>query len=105
MIPTIDEYNKAKEITQAYESEQNRLFNIRLDAFKVDLTEYFKSNLVEGHRIKEFELRGTIFNRFEIVPTEPSIEEDYEGENNADIEKLCEKHEIEASFVYWMYHK
>lgn len=104
MIPTREEYLRAKEITSAYEKEESRLFNLRLEELKKDLIEYFASNKVSGHLIKEFRLEGN--SRFlDIIPTDPAIEEDYEGENNDDIDKICKKHNIKAKFVYWMYHK
>jgi len=54
MIPTLEEYNKAKEITIVYENEQKRLYNLKVEAFKVDLQEYFDNNLIDGiFRLKE----------------------------------------------------
>lgn len=105
-IPTKDEYLEAKKITDAYEAEQKRLFDIRVEAFRLDLVEYFKKNTVSQNQIKSFELRpGTLGDQFNIVPMDPPIEEDYEGENDEDIKLLAKKHNIKASFVCWMYHK
>ena len=104
-IPTLEEYQKAKEITDAYEAEQIRLLPIREKLFEDALTEYFKSNKVAGHTIKKFRLNHAITGEFIIIPTSPPIEDYYEGENNSDIEKLCEKHGVKARFIYWMYHK
>ena len=55
MIPTAEEYNKAKEIVIAYENEQNRLYEIKIESFRKDLQEYFNNNLIDGSfRLKEF---------------------------------------------------
>ena len=106
MIPTLEEYKKAKEITIAYENEQKRLCNLKVEAFKFDLQEYFDNNLIDGiFRLKEFELRKGDFGNGEIIPTNPSMKENYEGGNNDDIKKLCEKHGVDFSIVYWCYHK
>ncbi len=104
MTPTIDDYLKAKAVTNAYENEQQRLFENRLMSFRKELTEYFEKNKVAGYTIKEFELREH-FGSYDIIPTSPPLEEDYDGENNEDIKKIANKHNIKASFVYWMYHK
>lgn len=106
MIPTIEEYQKAKEITTAYENEEKRLYKIREDSFKADLQKYFDNNLIDGRfRLKTFELRKDSFWGGEIVPIEPCMEENYEGGNNEDIKNLCEKHQVEFNIVYWCYHK
>lgn len=106
MIPTLEEYTKAKEITIAYENEQKRLYNLKVEAFKVDLQEYFNNNLIDGiFRLKEFELRKGDFGNGEIIPIDPCMEENYDGGNNEDIKKLCEKHGVDFSIVYWCYHK
>jgi hypothetical protein len=105
-VPSIEEYSKAKEIVIAYEKHESDLFQEKLNEFKKDLELYFKENKVSGHYIKEFNLRDDYRNRnFSIVPTTPPLEECYEGENNEDIKNIADKHGIEASFVYWMYHK
>lgn len=106
MIPTKEEYLKAKEITDAYEKGERRSFNISLAGLKKDLADYFATHKVSGHEIKEFQLSGDYQNKFfDIIPTDSHIEEDYEGENNGDIDKICKKHNIKAAFIYWMYHK
>ena len=103
---TDDEYAKAKEIIIAYENEQTRIYNLKVDAFRVDLQEYFNNNLIDGiFRLKEFELRKGSFGNGEIIPITPCMEENYEGGNNDDIKKLCEKHGVNFSIVYWCYHK
>ena len=106
MIPTLEEYTKAKKITIAYENEQKRLYNLKVEAFKVDLQEYFNNNLIDGiFNLKEFELRKDDFGNGEIIPIDPCMEENYDGGNNDDIKKLCEKHGVDFSIVYWCYHK
>jgi hypothetical protein len=101
MIPTTEEYNKAKDIVISYENEQRRLYEIKVDAFKKELAEYFSNNLIDGiFTLKEFELRNN-----EIIPINPCMEENYEGGNNDDIEKICQKHGVNFSIVYWCYHK
>jgi hypothetical protein len=101
MIPTTEEYNKAKDIVISYENEQRRLYKIKVDAFKKELTEYFSNNLIDGFfYLKEFELRD-----FDIIPINPCMEENYCGKNDEDIEKICQKHGVDFSIVYWCYHK
>ncbi len=105
-IPTKEEYDDALKIVNAYRAELDRAYKVRLDNFKLALNEYFKNNKVSGCTIKKFEIRSvTGFSKLDIIPTEPPLEESYEGENNDDIEKICKEYGIEASFVYWMYHK
>ena len=105
MKPTVEEYKKAKIITDAFEHEERRLLFENCDNFRKELSEYFDNNLVGGCSIKDFSVNHTSGNHFEIVPINPGIEESYEGENNDDIKKLSKKHNIEASFIYWMYPK
>ncbi len=101
MIPTLEEYQKAKEITLAYEAEQKRLYKLKIDEFRKDLTEYFENNLIDGvYRLEEFELRDN-----DIIPQKPCLEENYEGGNDEDIKNICEKHGVDFSIVYWCYHK
>jgi hypothetical protein len=101
-IPSFEEYQKAKEITIAYENEQNRLEKIRLEEFRKDLSSLFLNN---NHVIiKDFNLVKE-YNRYDIIPTDPYLEEMYEGELNSDIDILCNKHNIKASIIYWCYHK
>lgn len=106
MIPTLEEYIKAKEIIIAYENEQNRLYNLKVEAFKADLQEYFNKNLIDGiFRLKKFELRRGDFGNGEIIPIVPPMEENYNGGNNDDIKKLCEKWGVDFKIAYWCYHK
>jgi hypothetical protein len=99
--PTLEQYLKAKEIVHYYEKEQNRLHQIKVEAFREDLKKYFSENLIDGiYKLEEFDLRDN-----NIIPKNPCLEESYEGGNNADIEKLCEKHGVKFSIIYWCYHK
>lgn len=96
-----EEYKDALKITQAYEDEQKRLYDIKVEAFKKELTEYFENNLIDGlYKLEEFELRDGV-----IIPEEPCMEENYDGGNDEDIEKICKKHGVNFSIVYWCYHK
>lgn len=108
MIPTEEEYNKAKEIVSAYESEQKRLLDIRLEAFKVDLTEYFKTNKLDGHtQVKSFEIQTCWTGnpkRFDIY-IEPYLDESYSGGNDDDIEAIAKKHNVGVSIDSGMYGK
>ena len=108
MIPSEEEYNNAKEIVSAYESEQKRLLDVRLEAFKVDLTEYFKSNKLDGHTtVDSFEIQRCWNGHPEMfdIYTEPFLDECYGGGNDDDIEKLAKKHGVKASFYSGMYGK
>lgn len=98
---TQEEYNTAKALTDSYERELRNQYDKRVLAFRTDLEAYFKENLIDGvFKLYEFEL-----NRNEIIPTNPYMEEHYEGGNDADIEALCKKHDVKFSIVYWCYHK
>lgn len=100
-IPTLVQYQKAKDIVLRYENEQNRLYKIRVDTFREDLEKYFSSNLLDGvFKVKKFELDCT-----RIVPINPPLNECYRGGNDEDIAKLCEKHNVRFSIVCWCYYK
>ena len=102
LITSFSEYQEAKKIVITYESEQRRLEGIRLEEFRTELSFLFLNN---GRLIiKEFELRKE-FDKYDIIPIKPCLEEMYDGELNDEIEKLCKKHNIKASIVYWCYHK
>lgn len=98
MIPTIEQYNEALKIVNAYESEEKRIYGIKTEAFREDLKEYFLNN--PYYKITEFNLRER-----NIIPVKPYLEEMYNGEMNKDIQALCEKHNVKFSMVYWCYHK
>lgn len=108
MIPTEEEYNKAKEIVSAYENEQKRLLDLRIEAFKEDLKEYFETNLLDGyHKVEDFELNPCWTgnpNRFDIYP-EPFMDESYCGDNDEAIKQLADKHGVNVSFYGGMYGK
>lgn len=102
LIPSFEEYQQAKKIVIAHENEQERLEKIRLEEFRKELSEFFKNN---GRLIiNEFILRKE-WNRYQIVPVKPCLEEMYNGVLDNEIESLCQKHNIEASIIYWCYHK
>jgi hypothetical protein len=104
--PTVDEYLKAKEIINDYEKERKRLNDLSLEAFKKDLQLYFDNNLIDGKfKLKSFQLNTGYLGNGEIIPTDPCMEENYEGGNNEDIQKICEKHQVDYKIVYWCYHK
>ena len=99
--PTLEQYLKAKEIVHYYEKEQNRLYQIKVEAFREDLKKYFSENLIDGiYKLEKFDLRDN-----DIIPQKPCLEESYDGGNNEDIKKLCEKHGVNFSIIYWCYHK
>lgn len=101
MKPTEEEYKKAKEITNAYENEQKRIYQLRVKAFENDLKKYFKYNFIDGViKLTEFELEGDY-----IIPTNPCLDEGYSGGNDEDIESLCEKHEVYFRMASYCYHK
>jgi len=67
-MPTIEEYQKAKEITRSYESEQKRLYDEKVESFRKDLTEYFSNNLIDGRfRLESFELSEFSFGGGNII--------------------------------------
>lgn len=102
LIPSFSEYQEAKKTVITYESEQRRLEGIRLEEFRTELSFFFLNN---GRLIiKEFELRKEL-DKYDIIPIKPCLEEMYDGELNDEIEKLCQKHNIKASIIYWCYHK
>lgn len=102
LIPSFSEYQEAKKIVITYESEQRRLEGIRLEEFRTELSFLFLNN---GRLIiKEFELRKDL-DKYDILPIKPCLEEMYDGELDDEIEKLCQKHNIKASIIFWCYHK
>ena len=107
MLPTYSEYLQAKEIVTAFENEQKRIYDIRVEAFRKDLEEYFKDTLIDGdYKLEEFELSTNVdFWGGQIIPINPCIEEYYEGGNDKDIEALCDKHGVDFKIAYWCYHK
>ena len=105
-VPSHGLYLRAKKIVDAYEANERKKHEAKLNLFKKDLANYFESNKISGHTIKKFSLNsGYSGDRYDIVPMDPPLEECYEGENNGDIEIICKKHGIDATFVSWMYHK
>ena len=106
IIPSHEEYSKAKKIVDDYESEIERLHNIKLQLFRISLENYFENNQISGYTIIKFRLDDEFKNhQYSIIPIDPSLEECYDGENNKDIEKIANECNIKAKFVYWMYHK
>ena len=91
-------YLEAKEIVDAYEKDVADRYKIRTEAFRHDLSLYFQTN--PYYRILSFNL-----NERNIIPTNPHLEEMYNGEMNKDIADLCEKHNVKFAMVYWCYHK
>ncbi len=103
MIPTKEEYENALEIVISYRDEENRLEEIRLKEFKIELTEYFLNNDILN--IYEYNIEKNYFNSYYIHPKRPYFDECYGGELNEGIEKLCEKHNIKASIYSGYYGK
>ena len=99
--------HEAAIIVSNHQKEEEKKHQAALTELHFELTNYFKNNLLDGRiRLDEFELRNSYGNReYEITPIEPCIEEEYKGGNNKDIEKICKKIGIKASFVSWMYRK
>lgn len=102
MIPTLEEYKKAKEIVIAFENENARLETIKIENFRIDLKSLFLNN--SKIIIEDFILRKE-YNSYDIIPQKPCLEENYDGELNEEIEELCKKHGVKASIIYWCYHK
>lgn len=101
MMPTQEQYLEALKIVETYQQEQKRLYDIRKEAFKKDLQQYFETNRIDGN----YFLKGFILEGSHIIPINPHMDEDYEGGNNEDIENLCKKHEVKFAFPYWCYPK
>lgn len=101
-IPTEHEYKQAKACTDAYENELKRIHKIKIELLRRDLQEYFDSNLIDGqYKLKKFELNDMC----DIIPLIPNIDECYEGQNDEDIKKICEKHGLAYSMASWCYPK
>ncbi len=103
-LPTKEQYEDALKIVVAYREEQERLLYIRLGLFKTDLLEFLSVNKIYGHVVTEIELREE-FGTYNIITQKPPLEECYEGQYNWKVNELCEKHNVNAEFVYWLYHK
>jgi len=105
-LPTLEEYKHAKNIVKIYETEQRRITKLNVEAFEIDLKKYFNANLIDNsYKLNEFELRDDELGEGKIIPIDPCMEEDYEGGNNDDIRKICEKHQVRYMFPYWCYPK
>ena len=102
LIPSFSKYQEAKKIVIAYEREQQRLENIRLEEFRVELSFLFLNN--EYYKIEQFDLRKK-WNSYDIIPQKPCLEGSYDGELDNEIEKICQKYNIKASIIYWCYHE
>ena len=97
------EYEEALRVVKNFKEKEEKLYQLKVEAFRADLTEYFKNNKLDGiFTIKEFSLDE---NNGWIIPKNPTLEESYEGDNNEDIRQLCEKHGVKFKIVYWCYHK
>ncbi len=98
---------EAQEIVDKHNKEEESKHQTALTALHYELTQYFKSNLLDGSIIlKDFELRDSYGNKmYEIIPDDSIDAEEYSGGNDKDIEKICKKNGIKAAFVSWMYHK
>ncbi len=107
MIPTFEEYKKAKGITDAYEANQAINDSKKIDSFREDLIEYFANNLIDGQiRLEKFTLRVSNSGvSGDIIPEKPCLDENYDGGNNEDIKRICDKHGVDFRIVYWCYHK
>ena len=102
MSISYEEYRQAKYIVDAYEAEQQKLLELRHIEFKKDLQQYFETTLIDNsYKLKRYRLS---YNHY-IMPMEPDMEECYEGGNDDDIKKLCEKHEVYYRFPSWVYPK
>jgi hypothetical protein len=101
-IPTKEQYEEALNVISLYEKEEERLILLRVNEFKKDLTEYFLTNRVSGEVIKKFTIDKNPYhynkNSFDIVCLKPRFDEDYDGKNDDDIEKLAIKHNLNISF-------
>lgn len=100
------EYSEVLKVVKEYDEKQQKILDENIRLFKLELIKYFEDNLIAGRKIFSFSLQSSFgSNNFDIIPTKPSLEECYDGENNEDIKNIADKHNIKASFVYWMYHK
>lgn len=71
VVPSYEKYLEAKSIIAAYENELKRLHNIKVEAFKKDLDQYFAENLLDGfYKIEEYTLSDN-----NIIPLNPALEE------------------------------
>ncbi len=103
---TLEQYRKAKRITDAYEEFLLSKWNKKADNAEKELNEYFKNNIISGFHIKEVRYDRTNFNSIEIIPKDPYFEEFYDDEK-ADLKIKCigKKYGIRIHWVYWVYHK
>ncbi len=106
IIPTTEEYLKAKEIVTTYETEKEYLYNLKIESFRIELQNYFDNNLIDGFfYLKKFSLQKNFLGNGVIIPLEPSMEENYNGGNDIDITEICKKYDVDFKIVYWCYHK
>lgn len=103
MIPTEEQYNKAKIIVADYENEQKRILVIKVKELEKDLKEYFKNNLLDGHyKVESFELVPCWSGNPKRFDIDIQFADCYVGGNDDDIKLLAEKHDMDVSFASWM---
>ena len=79
------------------QKEQERLYEIRVKAFRSDLEAYFGQHPVY-HKIQAIELSKDGY----IIPRELAIA-DYDGQMDEHIETLCKTHNVSFKMAYWCY--
>lgn len=97
------DYQQAKKIVDEYQAEAERRYDLQIEAFRRDLTEYFANNKIDGRfHLTAFELdKGSRY----IHSGGVNMEENYEGGNDEDIQALCKKHGVKFKFPYYYFHK
>ncbi len=106
MIPSKEEYEKAKSLVNIYEKEQQRLLEIKVGSFRKDLDNYFadlKSKNLEY--IKEYVIKKDSFNNYRISFINPYYDECYDGEFDKEISRLSDKHGVYIQVGWWQYGK
>lgn len=95
-----EQYNNAKLVVKEYEAQLQKSAEYSVRRIKAELIDYFKSNLVSGVKIKDFDIRlGKSFTGKQmasIIFYKPYFDEDYWDEK-ADqyFEELGNKYEIQ----------
>lgn len=98
---SIEEYQAAKKIVDAYEKQERSDVRQRLIAFEEDLKILFANN--EHYEVEEYRIEENGNLKFEIEILEPEMEGWYQGEFDEEIEKLALKHNLKICVPPWMW--
>ena len=104
-LPTLEEYNEAKELVIKYEAEVKRLKDINVSKLKADVTKFLSENAVNGIFINDKFYLYESFGTHYIVPTHhlEELENTYSGDLDEALQKIGHVYGYKLRFVLDMY--